>query len=688
MESTSNPDLLNINYNDWNRILAHYFLSTATPGHEFYLAVSPSLLAATYMQSYGVQIPLDVASLAFANSVTSTYLEQMIIPGSRRSIIRTKDSSEVPCSLAFLVFSVLAAYTMHKDEDNAANAYYPRLARLLSCQSLPNGIQGLTSTEFRRAWFSLKEWFSKWHHLNLAMPERAYTTDPYSVTTIPCRHALLRRIDLAKLPIAFWQAGYNPGDCLSEQQFDRLMKGLSLTHDGHRMLVELPQAVLAQVNQELLLWDGSFGDEEKMQSSTGSNADDAGSLTERKRNNAIISLHLEFDRKQQPELYYAPQRLAHFPTTFDTGRLELEASGDSEYDFVPVRPEDGDQLQKGFVWHDCHHKPLTLHWHGASIIVFTKDTLDNFGTRLGLPLNSPEPCYVFCHNTAKKEVDHYLRLVTDGSYDLCTDHLPNGWIMFGNVVANKVVPGLDALEGLEIIDKASIRLAGGLRLGRRNAWIKGAPPQVSVYGSDSPVRSISITGHNIAGHVIALNENGEFNTDETLTSPGSYVVTAGDTSERIEIIEPGLESIAKDGKDTWELPATADYDLLALPTGNWWLLGSQPDQVISWQQDGGSRLMRSPFKVVWAIKLHHNTETAQVVCLMEDASAPTWVPDRSVPPDLRVLLTQWSHAIVSSTTHRPKRLSLGSCWDRRYIRITWVEYLRTAKKIRKMLKER
>lgn len=265
-------------YERLDRALAQHIFTEEAAGLPVYLEITPEVLAA-------VATELDIAgdpAEYLARTVRATlYLDDRngfdahrerlgmwrrhALGSASTSSRRTTTDLVPPPVVALLAVLVMAAERMGKDTNQAAHAYYPRLAEVL-------GLDSAEGVRIKQA-FPITETF--WGSLNdylvacegrLGLP----TADALSFryVGIPQSQALMRATDRAKLPAFFTRFGLAPGSEVIPADLERLMDvwiganpcpvSNNLRNLWGRGAARERIAGVAAV--ELRLWDGAFRD--------------------------------------------------------------------------------------------------------------------------------------------------------------------------------------------------------------------------------------------------------------------------------------------------------------------------------------------------------------------------------------------------------------------------------------------
>ncbi|HEY6344399.1 MAG TPA: hypothetical protein VIY49_23140 [Bryobacteraceae bacterium] len=408
------------------------------------------------------------AEVRFARAVSTMYHKRVLPHPRKLQVLRRCGEDGLPECVAFLGLSVLAAYRMHTDEGAAANAYYKRIDELLLC-GISGGLpRGFDPDEFEGLWRFLRAWLERDHGPQLALPGSDVGLRRF--VALPLTHVPLRQVDIERLPDFFDWGGYEPGERAPVNRINTdLFKWArvrgAFTKAGMDALADDRRtAVLIQIMHELECWDGSH-------------TDSLGART------AQVELFLEWERRI-PKLSFLPRRPAAFPEVFDDGVHVFEAGLDGWYETVIIGIEDGPALASGFAWESASNGVRTvLRRTAASAIAMAPSDFAGPVSHNGLLLGAPGAA--LCRDTLVVPARQYIEDVTgQRCLPVRPQNAPAGWTLFTDIKPVRRLPAPSGLEGLEIIANIEIIPQGGLRVGRRWAWLAEAPPMLFVTGSE------------------------------------------------------------------------------------------------------------------------------------------------------------------------------------------------------------
>lgn len=648
-------------YAVWNKaVVQHCLLADDAKDQEVYLTISPRVLAGALSEVVDVILAPEEAEARFGDAVSEMYRTRVLPHPRKLEVLRRCGGEGLPECAAFLALSVLAAYRMHTDEGAAANAYYKRLDELLLC-GLSGGLpRGFDPDEFESLWLFLRTWLDREHGRQMAMPGPDVGLRRY--VALPLTHVPLRQVDIERLPDFFDWAGYEAGERVPIERIDADLSKWArvrdaLTNAGIDALGdERRRAVLAQIAHELECWDGSHTDTQG-------------------RRTAPIEVFLHWERRI-PLLSYLPRRPAAFPAVFNDGMRVFDAGQDGWYEPLPIGVEDGPELQSGFSWEAASNGiRIVLRRLGASAIAMAPSEFAGPVSHNGLLLGALGAA--LCQDALVVPAQQYLESVTGkrcAPAQLPT--MPIGWTLFTGINPVRLLPPPDGLEALDIVTNPQIIPQGGLRLGRRWAWLAEAPPKLLVAGFDPSERAA------IDGEPVEVDHRGMVRDEGRLTRPGVRVVEIGRVRRRLEIVDP---EVAVAGFPDGVASDANRWRVAALPRGSWTVIGSCPDDAAyafskGW---GQGALAYCPFDPVWAIS-YGCGRGAVVLCLVEQPPPPDRLP--RLHARLLPRMQAWAEAVYNANIRRPAFRSPWGTVHRRDIPAVWAGYARTAREIKRRLR--
>ncbi len=651
-------------YAHWNRVIVDHILLTKPRSEDVYLCVNPRILAKVFDEAGLEFLNPEHAEQRFSTAVANVYRKRVLGHRDHLQVLRRCSDDGYPDCAAFLAGSVLATYHMQSDEEVSGNAYYKRLAKLLSCDMQANYPIGFNPPIFESLWVYLQNWLHKEHGRQLIMPRSDGRFRRF--VALPLAHVPLRSLDIDKLPSFFVWAEYQPGGRVRR---DRLLSDLQRWQQSKNMLTptgaeslsdDRVDAVVAQVSAELESWDGSFVESVS------------------RRSNALVEIHFDIIQRK-PVFSFIPRRPSGFPSVFDDGEHVFEASDEGWYDPVEICPLDGELLKTGFEWRsDINGTQFVLRRPETLVVpLVPSSTYSGF-------LSSPRllhgiKCSVLCHNKVIGRVQEYLSEIAQQQLNPVTGHssLPNNWSIFRDITARVHVEAPSGLEALEVDPNIELVVAGGLRIGRRRAWLVGAPPQILVSGMER-IDQVKVNGASVQ-----IGMNGELLINDILAKPGEYLIEAGGMRRRIEIARPQISIQEK--AERCDLSDNDQSVKVALPRGDWTLIGNSPEQVC-YSRGGFFRgtLASCPFHPSWAIQV--GAGPGAIIAVFANPGPLQEIGDQNRMRQSRNLIKQWASVVYASHIRRPRFIELnGIVMDEEIVDI-WKQYVAVAKKIKRELK--
>ncbi|MEH1770997.1 MAG: hypothetical protein V7L30_32120 [Nostoc sp.] len=651
-------------YTLWNRAIAEYFLSNNSNEQEIYLTISPKSLAAAFAKVQVTLLSPEEAEQDFVDVVSSAYRHRVLSYSAGFSVLHGDDENGFPKYIAFLALCVLAAYRMRSDEEVSTGAYYPRLAELLGCKIVRGFPEGFHTDEFEKLWKLLNKWLKQKKSLLLAMPEANTAKKIY--IAFPLTHVPLRQVDIEKLPNFFAWAGYTPGQIapINKLEVDISRWGSCyFTLTGKKALADKRlKAVIAQVNNELELWDGAINDSYSKRS-------------------ASVEILLDIVRRQ-PQLSFLPRCPDLFPSFFDCEELYLESSGEGWYNPISLGEKNGRDLREGFSWSTkSNNIQFVLQRAGCSAIALAPSSdYTGFVSRHSLP--SGIACNVLVHEDVTKNAREYFEEISSRSFNPIHDkRLPNGWCLFRDVKAEKYVANIPSgLESLYVESAVEIVLSGGLRLGKKAAWLLGAPPRLMITGLQEGQQP------KIDGIPITIAEDGTLVDLSHLMHPGVHRIEVGSVYKNIEIVEPEI-NFDRERQNFYRTSVTGSH--VALPPGNWTIIGANPGEVTQatiYESQQGI-IVKSSFQAVWAIEFGSGTG-ARVVCLAKSPPCPKTLKLSIAKTQIPSEIERWTSLVYNAAIRRPKLASIYDEEKASNLQVAWKGYMQAAREIKRQQKRR
>jgi hypothetical protein len=645
-------------YARWNRLLAdRCLLGSSGATRVAYLSVTPRILAAALEAEEGELLSPEDATQDLVSAVSLAYQASALTEPEKLWALAAPGTDELPQSIAFLALTVLAAYQMHSDEDAGPNAYYPRLASLLGCDLVGGHPQGFEPADFGDLWDALSAWLERQSNQALALPGPEPGLRRF--IAYPLGHVPLRQVDIEKLPDFFDWAGLEPASkadpAFLGDAFRRWAAARGLVSRAGEQSIEDERrpAVESQLALELEAWDGSWTDR-------------SGQRT------AAVHVLLDY-RRRQPHLFFLPRRPLSFPPMFDDGSHVFQSGEQGWYDPVPIATEDGAALADGFQW-TCSspqgqvtlHRPPT-----AALALRPASDFTGYLSQRGIPLGIESA--VLCVKPMEAAAEEYLTAVTSVRCR-ALDHpaVPDGWRLFSGIIPKRVEPPPSGLDALAVESSATVILRGGLRVGRRAAWLLGAPPSILLGGPEG--LTATIDGRPAPVRQGLLDASGRLGV-------GQHIVAVGRVRRRLEILEP--EGRWDECTPLVGITNGAIQTSVALPPGGWTVIGARPDQVARAACSDRGTLVAATFDPVWAVSVGGGPG-ATVLCLTDPPPTPQPVGFGRGRPHPPATARAWVATIYSAQIRRPR---LGWACEKVgpdvQVRAAWRSYWLTARGLKR-----
>lgn len=655
--SESELERLPQTYRAWNTIIAKRLLLEGRESDTSFLTITPGVLKSLARDMGGTG---DGSEESFQSIIAEAYRRRVFNHRGRLRVLRRCGEDGIPECIGFLALSVLAAYYMHSDDEAAGHAYYIRLADLLGVEQAAAYPIGFDPDVFESLWRFTGSWLQSRSGRTLALP--GDDVGFRRIIAIPLAHVPLRTIDIERLPSFFYSSGYEPGSRASIETIDRDLRRWNaqsvLTDAGAAALLDQRRpAVLVQIASELECWDGAVSE------------------AAIRRRSAVVELLLDA-RPRRPTLYHLPRRPIGFPQRFDDGAHVFESSIDGWYDPVPLSREDGDLLSNGYEWESGDGGIRTvLRRAGKSAVAMTpSESYSYSGFLSNRSLMAGLQCAVVCRDDLAVAAAQYLGEVSEKEIrPLIHPNLPEGWRLFTNVLPTRFREAPDGLDSLLVDSAVSIVPSGGLRIGRRWQWLKGAAPVLQVSGLLGG-QTVEIDGMTAAVH------EGAVELDGLLSSPGLHVVKVGQVERSIEIIEGSVRPRAN------VTGAVRQQYGVGIPTGSWVLIGKSPGEMHSAARTPfRSVFAAAPFDPVWAIEVGAKSG-ARAYCLRPSAGPPG---SEKLPSNeaKRRAIERWASTIYNANIRRPT-LSVCEPTNASTLKELWAAFAECARDLKRRLRRR
>ena len=405
-----------------------------------------------------------------------------------------------PPVLALLAVLTLAAEAMCHDSEHAANAYYPRLRRLLHVDDPLQGrrLEAAYRHDAENLWRGLSEWLSA-EDGRFGLPSAYALSHRY--VGLPISQALVRAADRQRFLRMFSAFGLPPGAEVSPADMERLLDGwirqrpspVSKNLESLWQRGPARERIASVATVELLNWDGSTDEPE----------DNDGRLD----GEVLLFCRLRrFPRPQFEVAFVADFRRLPCPRSLDV----LSAEGEPAIDVVPAG---GARVQPT---HASELDPASLVEGVLSLADAESGRKASRRPRRVVPLRHDQllNAYVECERVQLGEdamllvkddrglpeaVRGTLQLIARPGFreETALPGLPTGWVLYTDVqimASPDADPGRSDLNALVPILSSQLTLAGGLKLpGRVRKWSSLDPPEVRAVVQDATSIAVRMT---------------------------------------------------------------------------------------------------------------------------------------------------------------------------------------------------
>ena len=516
------------NYDEWNKAIAEYFVSSMSSGATIYLSVDEETL-----MHIGSQFEQSEANYAdWVEDFTEAVRSECII-GNRVYLEEISDyqSDWCPRCVAFLGAMVLAAHRMVGEEDQqiSSTAYFIRLCEVLGltdgAKRRPEGLRPEGIEE--KLWQSWNLWLirNSW----LPSAERGQSTyDKY--INYPLSQALLRRRDKEVLERLFrereksgtlsrvWDRD-TVGSWVRKQQFNsRYLTELIQESDFRRY-----EAITDAVHDVYISIDW---DQEIPETQPG-----VRSIVQRRLTAQLYRVEDFITGSIDYHLY--PQQPKHF----SGGTLEVIQNGrahplreERPRWFMPLWPED---LAGGMFYEVRGHpqiKELILPERGFWILVRDPENeMSGVFAGWGSP-GLGETFLLLCRKEYAEQMEIFREealLKWDHDFPVNEEWIEYRECMIVSPNWDGIIPQhQDLYDALKPVVSVAISLKGGLRGPNQNGWLEGYPPELTIIAFDDSVElkllDVSCPDEPIMDEIVNTNQQVSL---PTLDS-GDYLVEA------------------------------------------------------------------------------------------------------------------------------------------------------------------
>lgn len=498
-------------YEVWNLAFSHVVFTAEKAGRPVYLDMDEDVLQAVASEA-GVDpsqaVDELVAAVRGTLSLTScggpVFAEHTRRLSAWRRELKTSRGDEEPKPppvVALLAVLTLAAEAMCHDSEYAANAYYPRLRRLLQVEDRQQGhrLEAAYRQHAEDLWRGLSDWLSAAGG-RFGLPSAYALSHRY--VGLPISQALVRAADRQRFVRMFSRFGLPPGAEVSPADMERLLDSwicqtpspVSKNLESLWQRGQARERIGSVAAVELLSWDGSTDEQD----------DESGGLV-----GGEVLLFCRLRRFPRPQFEIA--FVANFKTLPPPRSLVvLSAEGEPTIDVVPVT---GSRVQPN---HASELDPASLVEGVLSLGDAGSERRASRRPRRVVPLRHDElvNAYVECERVQlgedamllvkdvpklHEDVSGALHLIARPGFqeETALPGLPPGWILYTDVqimASPNAERGTSDLNALVPILSSQLTLAGGLKLpGRVRKWSSLEPPEVRAVVQDAASITVSMT---------------------------------------------------------------------------------------------------------------------------------------------------------------------------------------------------
>jgi len=521
-------------YTEWNEAIFHHFFNETKSGRSVSLALDSDSLSEI---AGGRLDSPNSAEEDFTRAVRRKIHEP---PVPFQSLFREaaewrRNASRPipPPFVAFLGACALAASKMEMDEDRgiASHNYYERLEEILDV----GDIDQHQRWKITQLWERLIEWLQTDLDGSLGLCDaRPLGTGPYWQNVgYPVSQCLMREMDRARLPDFFLWAGLSPGDNIdmsrladdlrawAERTTCKFSNPLKKRLRGNN---EICFAIAEKVLDELVQWDGVVQDDQG-------------------KRGRKIKLCAERDDDGNWMLFFFLPKDSEFPegefrSSDATFTLAKSPIGPDWYNPTPAIDVTTERLQAGYrLERDRYYlefqegRLFILEWGGDEFSCWVERNRPEIGRE----------CLILCHQNLRNHVVAVLeKFAEEGWTEVASASIPPEWTLFRKVKLRRFAESLPAdLSSLRPAMEAVLKLDGGLRLGRIDAYLQGGEPTVIVGQTERPFDIL------LDGQVIGQTQDDwmEVSLASRNLNPGIHEIKIGDKVRRFEIVAASAQSV-------------------------------------------------------------------------------------------------------------------------------------------------
>ena len=498
-------------YELWNQAFSHVVFSARNDGRPVYLDMDEEVIGKVASEA-GFE-PAQAADQLTETVRRTLYLDASDGPVFwqhteklrlwRYGLRPGREKNDVlgpPPVLGLLAVLTLAAEEMGGDSAFAANAYYPRLFRLLHVDdsNQQRRIESAYRKQAENLWRGLNEWLS-------ATDGRFGSPTAYALSHryvgLPMSQALVRSADRQQFPLLFHRFGLPPGAEISPADMERFLDSwihqhpcpVSKSLESLWQRGEARERIANVAAIELRSWDGSLRDRDGEES--------------RKIGDVLLVCWLRrFPRHQLEISLIADLRTQPCPPTLTV----LSAQGSPSIDVTPVvgarvQPTATSEIDPASLIEgvlrlaDITSGKEVARWPRRVIPFRHDDLLNAYVECERVQLGEDAMLLVKDDRGLATAVRSTLELIARPGFreETAMPGLPAGWLLYTDVQIMAFPasePTQTDLNALVPLLSTQLTLAGGSKLpGRLRKWSSLNPPEVRAIAQDADTISVVMT---------------------------------------------------------------------------------------------------------------------------------------------------------------------------------------------------
>ena len=479
--------LFQMNYRDWNDLIAAHLFHPDMAGKNVYLYVTQELISDLGQDN-------GVGFADFINAVKTGFRTKWQSEGICKDALwsmrlRINLNQPYPLYIAYLALFVLAAGI---EGDFDPNAYYPRLRQLLG-ESIPEGTYP-NFQEMGQLWQNLEYWANEQKSGELGIFTCRNVGNRKHIG-LPLAQALLSEEDRRSLPYIFADANLDPMTSPEQEEIGTLVikhgrsyllsRTLRLLQEANSNTNDVRQALLEIIIDELNDWDGYVED------SSSETGQVYGSLSLCCRIDQIVG-RTNFTLRCRTKREFAEDEL--ILKSDNSQSFSCEQYGDGW--FSPITTVKGQSLDaSGLDWARgvqmrspdskwCFRlpaSPIRMFVDGSS------EGLSGFVEVRQLPVQ--RQFYLAAHEDCLNLLTQWGESSCQGFEKLAIAHgLPNRWHFFkvGLACSDELIKYRYPV--MSFPNTLRLELVGGIRVNRGNKFFKFAPPKLVLQGNNDSVQ--------------------------------------------------------------------------------------------------------------------------------------------------------------------------------------------------------